>query len=298
MSRTNIRQRNAADAETGAQAKKGWVAANVTCLHKSPDPTSEVVTQAKMGEGFSILEEVANPEKPIWWRVALDYDGYEGFLAAQQARVVREAQEAQGVQEPRVSSEATVRNLFGNVYSGPKVQHQLLVTLPLGVRLTVRRAEGEWTEVTLADGRGGFIHTADLSSDGRDWSWTTAPELRASLVRTAQRFLGIPYRWGGTSSFGFDCSGLVQHVYGLHGLFLPRDANQQAGHESLRPVEREELAPGDLLFFAKHGHVGMAVSHHQFIHATTHQDPVVQISFVDDPHWVQLRDEIRRYVVR
>lgn len=294
----------------------GFVISNVACLHKSPDVTSEVVTQAKMGEGFRILEEVAALPGNMggtaeWWRVALDYDGYEGFLVA------REARKGPGPWNAEADHLATVRNLFANVYAGPKVQRQLLVTLPMGVRVALVKAGGqtatgntddpmseEWVAVRLADGRVGFMQKSDLTPDGSDgtgdeledeWAWKTLPELRASLVRTARRFLGIPYRWGGTSSFGLDCSGLVQHVYRLHGLFLPRDANQQAEYEGTRPVERDELLPGDLLFFAKYGHVGMAVSHHEFIHATTYQDPVVQISLVDDPHWVELRDEVRRY---
>lgn len=270
--------------------EKGFVTGSVVCLHRRADAASEVVTQAKMGDGFRILEEAA----PEWWRVALDYDGYEGYLPAREAQVGGFA-----------AGLAIVRNLFANVYAGPKVQHQLLVTLPMGVRLGVGRAVDEtvgdsmpeqWAAVKLADGRDGFVHQADLSIDGGEWSWNTLPELWASLVRTARRFLGIPYRWGGTSSFGLDCSGLVQLVYRLHGLFLPRDADQQAQYEGTRPVAREELLPGDLIFFAKYGHVGMAISHHEFIHATTHLDPVVQISAVDDPHWSGLRDEIRRYV--
>ncbi len=287
----------------------GFVAANVANLHRNPDALSEVVTQAKMGEGFRVLDAGAD-----WLHVSLDYDAYEGYIEARQTRDGHwPAQEAAGgvsagsgegavtggtAGKPAV---AAIRNLFANVYAGPKVQRPLLTVLPMGVRLPVlRRAEGAeegWLVAGLADGREGFVQAADLSIGGREWAWSTPAQLRQSLVRTARRFLGIPYRWGGATSFGLDCSGLVQYVYYLHGLPLPRDANQQAESERTRRITREELVPGDLIFFAKYSHVGMAISHHEFIHATTHLDPVVQISQVDDPHWLERTDEIRRYIL-
>ena len=96
-------------------------------------------------------------------------------------------------------------------------------------------------------------------------------QLRAALVRTARRFLGVPYRWGGTdAAAGFDCSGLTLVCYRLNGLNLPRVSRSQfrSGHR----VSRAQLRQGDLVFFATHGgkrvsHVGMYIGHGQFIHA-------------------------------
>lgn len=95
--------------------------------------------------------------------------------------------------------------------------------------------------------------------------------LRAELVRTAHRFLGVPYRWGGTDhEDGFDCSGLTMVCYRLNGLNLPRVSGSQ--FESGRQIAREQLRPGDLVFFATRGgqrisHVGMYIGNDQFIHA-------------------------------
>ncbi|MGE5507221.1 MAG: C40 family peptidase, partial [Chitinophagales bacterium] len=189
----------------------------------------------------------------------------------------------------------TVCNLFANVYAGPKVQAPLLLTLPLGSPVPLRDVvNDEWRLVELPEGRTGFVQAGDLCAGQDAWAWQTRAELERSLVATAQGLLGLPYRWGGTTPWGIDCSGLVQLVYRLHGLVLPRDASDQARDPRTFPVARADLAPGDLLFFANHGHVGLAISTDRFLHATTHLRPVVQVSEVDDPHWTARRDEIRR----
>ena len=81
----------------------------------------------------------------------------------------------------------------------------------------------------------------------------------------AKRYIGVRYRWGGASPRGFDCSGLVQYVYGRLGVELPRVtyAQWRAG----RHVARHDLRPGDLVFFHHLGHVGIYVGHGWFLHA-------------------------------
>ncbi len=100
----------------------------------------------------------------------------------------------------------------------------------------------------------------------------------AAVVRTARQFLDTPYRWGGLTSEGIDCSGLVWTSYRVHGLVLPRDSDQQ--RRVGRSVDRDELRPGDLLFFP--GHVGMSTGGLRFIHAHGDSDGVVEGS-LDPP---------------
>ena len=95
--------------------------------------------------------------------------------------------------------------------------------------------------------------------------------LRKEIVKTANRFIGVPYRWGGQSpGTGFDCSGLTMVVYRLNGLELPRSSRQQ--WKSGRPVYPGQLSKGDLVFFATSGgrrvsHVGIYIGNNKFLHA-------------------------------
>ena len=95
--------------------------------------------------------------------------------------------------------------------------------------------------------------------------------VRSEIVETAEGFIGLPYQWGGSSAEeGFDCSGLTMAVYQLNGINLPRSSRDQ--YSIGTPVERSELAKGDLVFFATKGrekvsHVGVYAGDHRFIHA-------------------------------
>lgn len=102
-------------------------------------------------------------------------------------------------------------------------------------------------------------------------SSTDPNDLREELVRTAQRFLGTPYRWGGSDrEDGFDCSGLTMVCYRLNGLNLPRISQNQ--FQAGRMVDKAGLSKGDLVFFATNGgrkvsHVGLYIGDNRFIHA-------------------------------
>jgi cell wall-associated NlpC family hydrolase len=95
--------------------------------------------------------------------------------------------------------------------------------------------------------------------------------IRDKIVDTANRYIGIPYRWGGESrQTGFDCSGLTMVIYRLNGLKLPRSSRMQ--WQTGRSIGRNELSKGDLVFFATSGgkrvtHVGIYTGNNKFLHA-------------------------------
>ncbi len=99
---------------------------------------------------------------------------------------------------------------------------------------------------------------------------STKPQPKSSVLETAEQFLGVPYKYGGSSPSGFDCSGFVKYVYGLHGIKIPRVAADQAKAGS----RVDTPSVGDLVFFAENGsvvHVGIYAGNNNFIHANIKQ---------------------------
>ncbi|HET8758808.1 MAG TPA: C40 family peptidase, partial [Solirubrobacteraceae bacterium] len=109
-----------------------------------------------------------------------------------------------------------------------------------------------------------------------------------AAVAEAKKYLGTPYQWGGsTPETNFDCSGLVQWSYAQAGIQIPRVTYDQIDAPNGKPVGRDELLPGDLVFFADGGdvhHVGMSLGGDKFIHAP-HTGDVVKISSLDEPYY-------------
>ena len=107
----------------------------------------------------------------------------------------------------------------------------------------------------------------------------------ARVVAIAMQYLGVPYRWGGASpSSGFDCSGLTMYVYAQVGVSLPHYAAAQ--YQLGTPVSRDQLQPGDLVFFNNLGHMGMYIGGGNMIHAPQTGD-VVKISSINEPYRVE-----------
>jgi peptidoglycan DL-endopeptidase CwlO len=108
----------------------------------------------------------------------------------------------------------------------------------------------------------------------------------AAIVASALEYRGVPYRNGGSTPDGFDCSGLVQWVFARHGIRLPREVHDQ--FRVGREVEREDVQPGDLLFFdtlsGGASHVGIALGGDQFVHAPSSRG-VVRVERLSIDYW-------------
>jgi cell wall-associated NlpC family hydrolase len=107
------------------------------------------------------------------------------------------------------------------------------------------------------------------------------PARYGGVVGVAIQYLGIPYQWGGSApGTGFDCSGFVMYVYSQIGVGLPHNAAAQFAYGT--PVSRDQLQPGDLVFFDALGHNGIYIGGGQFIHSP-HTGDVVKVSSLSDP---------------
>jgi len=109
---------------------------------------------------------------------------------------------------------------------------------------------------------------------------------RNQVVKIAESMLGVPYKWGGNTPRGFDCSGLVHYVYKKAGILVPRTSAVLM--RDAIPIKLHELGPGDLVFFRLPekgiSHVGIYVGDGQFVHAPS-TGKVVSNSRLDNPYW-------------
>jgi cell wall-associated NlpC family hydrolase len=122
-----------------------------------------------------------------------------------------------------------------------------------------------------------------------------ASSIAMGLTRSAMRFIGVPYVFGGTNTYGFDCSGYVQHVFAMLGIHLPRTADAQyyAGHSA-----HGKIIPGDLVFFQTYepgpSHVGIYLGGGKFVHASSSHG--VMVSRLSDSYWSARYLGAKRYV--
>lgn len=255
----------------------------VVNMYRAPSQDSDVISQAIYGTKVTLVESDGD------WGEIRTADQYTGWAQMQFLKAV----DGQGYAEKAVV--IRVAQMSANIYRDQDVtKHEPLITVPWETRLEVvgeDAGSGRWIEVRLADGRLGFIQRGDVTRN------FDPVDIGASIA-IAKRFVGVTYTWGGTSSFGFDCSGFVQMILRQRGVITPRDASQQVGWPGFMAVKRDELQPGDVLYFGSSAenvtHTGMYIGNGQFIHDTTYEHPMVQISKLDDDPWTKLLVAARR----
>jgi cell wall-associated NlpC family hydrolase len=271
-------------------APQAVVAVAVENMYSAPDDSVDVVSQATLGETVAVLEttgafaRVRTPDRYTGWIPRSALVPYPDEASPRYARAGRVVE---------------VTSLMANLYREPDVTSaRPRVQAPLATRLEVA-GEGpspRWLSVRLPSGDTAWVQRGDVREVD-----ASAPPPRGTpldVIATARRFLGAPYLWGGMTARGIDCSGLVSRVYHAHGVRLPRDAHLQYDAPGTHGVPRDDLAPGDLVFFGRDAwditHVGLYLGAGRFVNATTHGTPVVREDRLDDPHWAAIYQGARR----
>ena len=197
-----------------------------------PGHARELVSQLRLGDPVEVLEQGAE------WHRLRGPDGYVAYGKANNVTLMDTWHPTHMVVAPFVRIE---------------LPEEREMVLSAGTRL-VQAGPGRYrlpdgVELAIPEGLAPLGKRGDV----------------ASVLAFAKCFLGLPYLWGGTSCWGLDCSGLVQLAYAVHGVQLPRDADQQQA--ATEPVAQvAELQAGDLVFFP--GHVGISLGGGRYIHAS------------------------------
>jgi cell wall-associated NlpC family hydrolase len=251
--------RGSAKAARYVEGRPMHVRAGLADLHRMPSVSAAIDTQALYGEDVMLYEE-----RDGWAWVQLAADQYVGYLPAETL--------AEGM------AQATHRILANrsHVYALADIKAPPLTSLPLGARVKVKVDEGAFARLE----EGGFLLASHLRS---------IDEKASDFVAVAEGFLGSPYLWGGKSSLGIDCSGLVQIALAAAGIAAPRDTDLQEGAlGSTVPISAklEHLRRGDLVFWK--GHVGIMRDAHELLHANAHH-----MSVASEPLAV-VRDRARK----
>ncbi len=252
------------DAALGEKTK-ALVTISVANIRSNPKHSAELATQALMGTPLNVLKEDGG------WFLVQTPDGYISWVD----RAGIELMTPQELEDWHSKQKVVFTELNGHVWSSPD-QNEMVSDVVAGDILTLESDAGSFVEVSLPDGRKGFI-PAENSMLMEDWlaSRSTSPE---KLISTAKQMLGVPYLWGGTSIKGVDCSGFTKTIYYLNGQVIPRDASQQVNEGEEIDTEKnwENLEVGDLLFFGEKAtddrkervvHVGMWIGNNEFIHS-------------------------------
>lgn len=275
-----------------AAAKNGMqvVVVPVANMYSKPTEKADVVSQAIYGSNVKLLQA-----RGEWSRLETP-DHYRGWTPSRYLRIILTG-DGYATAGPTVQ----VESLFANVYAEPDVtKRKPVVTIPFEAKLEVvpddpgsrhKKSQEGWLHVRLAGQTLAWIQASDVAAEPKPLSIPESIEL-------AKRFLGLPYLWGGRSSYGFDCSGFTQMLVRARGFNMPRDADKQAAWSGVVRIDRKNLQAGDLLFFGSSEkditHTGMYIGDGHFIQASTEGHPVIQISRLDDEPWTRILVACRR----
>ena len=221
-------------AEAFVEGRVAQVVRGVVGLYSGPAEDGGLQTQLLFGEVFTIYEERTGW---VWGQAGLD--SYVGYARAEYF-------------SPFVAATHRVTSLATPLLRAPDVKKGASDMLPMNAKVAVVGEDGRFAR--LANGAYVFSrHLAPIDARASDW------------VAVAERFVEVPYLWGGKTSAGIDCSGLVQTSMEAAGLRSPRDTDMMESALGAAMGEGAKLQRGDLIFWK--GHVGLLLDRERMIHA-------------------------------
>ena len=241
---------------------KNIIVTPVAPIHRVDSFASEMITQALIWEELDVIEKKNN-----WNYVMLD-DHYEGWVHSFFIKSTKTFKTSFNrfldnftVVTKRLQP---VYDYDGNIISILSFGSKIPSLLPKKNDLSNEQSK---IEIFLADGSTGFI---DKQMNIFNVLHQNKINFQ-SIIKMSYTLLNVPYLWGGKSSFGYDCSGFVQSVYKLHGIFLKRDSGDMYNALKNNQIHFKDIRAGCLVFFSKNNnivHVGIVISKTKFIHCS------------------------------
>lgn len=245
----------------------GVINLSVANFRSKPDHPAELVTQAILGTPVKVYKKGEDG-----YYLIQTPDGYISWLDNDGVQFMDETELNDWLSSPKI----IYKNVYGFSYTEADENSQPVSDLVAGNLLKIMGEDSNFYLVNYPDGRTAYIKK-DEAQLFNDWYNSLNPT-GETILKTAYRFLGIPYLWGGTSAKGMDCSGFTKSVYYLNGIILARDASQQVNTGELIDTKDGwgNLKAGDLLFFGRKAngdrkeritHVAIYIGDGDFIHA-------------------------------
>jgi N-acetylmuramoyl-L-alanine amidase len=243
-----------------ANTSKGTVTASSLNLRTEAGTYAEIVDRLYRG-----TEVTVNDSSNGWYNVT--YGNLTGWVSGDYLEV----SDSDEVADTAVSSvTGTVIGNSVNVRSGPSTSDAIINSLYWGASVKIVSRSDEWYNVQLTDGTTGWIFSKYVSTEevaSRNTSSTAG-----DILAYANKFLGVGYVYGGSTQYGFDCSGFTKYVFGNFGITLNRIAADQANGGVW--IDKSRLSAGDLVFFATSGgtyisHAGIYIGDGNFIHSSS-----------------------------
>ena len=242
----------------------GVVNISVCNMRETPQYSAEMVSQAILGTPVQILRTGGEYD----WPEVKTPEGYVGWVHKDAITPM----DIDDIRAWKKADKVVVTALFSIVYKEASAQSATVSDAVAGNRFIYLGKKGRFFKVGFPDGRIGYISRQDADEED-DWRQhlDNSPE---AILKTARSMLGFPYIWAGMSPKGTDCSGFVRTVLFMHDIIIPRDASEQA-LEGERIEKKEDLQPGDLVFFGRKkedgtprvSHVGFYMGDGRFIHS-------------------------------